>query len=102
MLPKEITDFIGRRGGVRGMEVEKGAIKRFAEAVGNMNPLYWDEEYARNSKYGAIISIPGFFGWQVRGSHDPGFVEPSVELTSALMKAGFTGRWINTINNNYC
>ena len=44
-------------------EVERGAIKRYAEAVDDPNPLYSDVEYARKSKYGEIICPPGFFGW---------------------------------------
>ena len=47
-------------------EVEKGAIRRFAEAVGDPNPLYHDEESAAKSKHGAMICPPSFFGWVVR------------------------------------
>ncbi len=71
MLPEEVTKFISKGGGVRIFEVEKGAIRRFADAVDDPNPLYWDEEYARNSRYGSIIAPPGFFGWpakQARGA----------------------------------
>lgn len=66
MLPEEITKFIGQPTGVSTSEVEKGAIARFAEAVGDPNPIYWDEEYAKKSNYGSIIAPPGFFGWPVR------------------------------------
>jgi len=66
MLPEEITKFIGQPTGEATYEVEKGAITRFAEAVGDPNPIYWDEEYAKKSKYGSIIAPPGFFGWPVR------------------------------------
>ena len=45
------------------MEVEKGAIRRFAQAVEDANPLYADEEYARATRHGGIICPPGFFGW---------------------------------------
>jgi len=43
-------------------EVERGAIRRFAEAVEDNNPLYWDDEYARTTRYGGVIAPPGFFG----------------------------------------
>jgi hypothetical protein len=43
-------------------EVERGAIKRFIEAVEDDNPLYWDDEYARKTRYGGVIAPPGFFG----------------------------------------
>lgn len=66
MLPEELTKFIGQTTGTTTYAVERGAIARFAEAVGDTNPIYWDEEYAKKSKYGAIISPPGFFGWAIR------------------------------------
>ncbi len=35
-------------------------IKRYAQAVGDRNPLYTSEEYARKSAYGGIIAPPLF------------------------------------------
>ncbi|MBI4339281.1 MAG: MaoC family dehydratase N-terminal domain-containing protein [Chloroflexi bacterium] len=42
-------------------EVEKGAILRFAEAIGDPNPLYRDEVRARHTRHGGIIAPPTFF-----------------------------------------
>jgi len=67
MLPKEVAELIGQSLGTRIFEVEKGAIRKFADAVDDRNPLYWDEEYARSSRYGSIIAPPGFFGWPTQG-----------------------------------
>jgi acyl dehydratase len=39
-------------------EVEKGHIKRHAEAIGDPNPLWQDEEYARKTRHGGIIAPP--------------------------------------------
>jgi len=36
---------IGRSSPPTLNEVEKGAIRRFAEALGDFNPMYYDEEY---------------------------------------------------------
>ena len=47
-------------------EVEKGAIRRFADAAGDSNLLYRDEEYARKTCHGGIVAPPGFFGWMVK------------------------------------
>jgi acyl dehydratase len=41
-------------------EVEKGAIRRFAEALGDYNPIFYDEEYARASGYPTIVAPPTF------------------------------------------
>ena len=42
-------------------DVEKGAIIKFARAIGDSNPIYTDEEAARNSRYGGIVAPPTFF-----------------------------------------
>ena len=42
------------------LEVEKGAIARFSEAIEDPNPLYTDEVAARRSRYGGIIATPTF------------------------------------------
>ncbi len=73
MLPEEVTRYIGKVLGVRVFEVEKGAIKKFADSVGDYNPLFWDDEYARDSRYGSIIAPPGFFGWPGRWLPDMTF-----------------------------
>ena len=41
-------------------EVEKGAIRRFAEAIGDPNPLYRDEEVARAAGYRSLPAPPAF------------------------------------------
>jgi acyl dehydratase len=71
MLTEEAKSYIGRSDTAKTYLVEKGAIRRFADAIDDPNPLYCDEGYARKSRYGTIISPPGFFGWldkQVKGS----------------------------------
>ena len=41
-------------------EVEKGAIKKFALATGDLNPLWQDEDYAKKTKWAGIIAPPTF------------------------------------------
>ena len=98
MLPEEITKFIGTGGGVTVYEVEKGAIKKFADAVDDPNPFYWDEEYAENSRYGSIIAPPGFFGWPVklakrstflRAAETEGSSDTRGNVGVALVEAGY-------------
>ncbi len=48
------------------MEVEKGHIQRFAEAIGDTNPIYNDEAAARKSSYGGLVAPPTFLR-SVRG-----------------------------------
>jgi len=35
-------------------------IKRFAQAIGDQNPLYYDEEYAKTTPYKTIVAPPLF------------------------------------------
>ena len=42
------------------VEVEKGAIIKFAQAIGDDNPLFNDEVEARRSRYGGLIAPPTF------------------------------------------
>ncbi|HWQ76335.1 MAG TPA: MaoC family dehydratase N-terminal domain-containing protein [Syntrophomonas sp.] len=66
MLPEEAKNYIGKVATPMILEVEKGAIKKYAEAIGDENLLFWDEEYAGNSRYGSIVAPPGYFGWPLR------------------------------------
>lgn len=98
MLPEEASKFIGKSIGTVVCEVEKGSIKRFADAVGETNPLYWEEEHAAKSRYGSIVAPPGFFGWPVKLPRGMTFQRPTdisdppeatEGMRQALAKAGF-------------
>lgn len=41
-------------------EVEKGAVRRFAESLGDLNPIYFDHEYARASGFKGVVAPPSF------------------------------------------
>jgi len=41
-------------------EIEKEAIRRWADAIGDPNPLYHDEEYAKKLGYRSLIAPPTF------------------------------------------
>ena len=91
MVPEELKQYIGKVNPPNVREVEKGAIRRYAEAVENNNLLYSDEEYAGKSRYGSIIAPPGFWGWSIKPSPSAvGLSEAIVNLQAALAKAGFT------------
>jgi acyl dehydratase len=51
---------IGLRTEPRTYEIERGAIRRFAEAVGDANPLFNDELLARETRFGGMIAPPTF------------------------------------------
>jgi len=90
MLPQEVAQLIGKTGEPTIMEVEKGAIKKLADAIGDRNPLYWDEEYARNSGYDSIVAPPGFFGWPVRWETAMPFFSPlRAEVIDTISRFGY-------------
>lgn len=51
---------IGSKSEVMEFEVEKGAIRAFAHALGSKNPLYFDEEYAKSQGYASLVAPPTF------------------------------------------
>ena len=59
-ITPEMRAAIGVESEPRTSEVEKGAIIKFAEAIGDTNPIYNDEAAARESRYGGLIAPPTF------------------------------------------
>ena len=59
MLTPEVKVMVGKED-MFSSEFEIGAatIKRFAMAVGDNNPLYWDDEFAKKTEHGGIIAPP--------------------------------------------
>lgn len=41
-------------------EVTRDGIRNFIVGLGDVNPIYWDEKYARKTKYGNIIAPPSY------------------------------------------
>ncbi len=101
MLPEEVTQFIGKSTDSSIFEIQEEAIRRFADAIDDPNPLYWDEEYAKKSKYGAIIAPPGFISslwffnrptkWARKSTTSSEAIAGlSPDLMKALAKAGYS------------
>ena len=51
---------IGSKSDPVTLEVEKGAIFQFAQAIGDNNPIYNDEAASRKTSFGTIIAPPTF------------------------------------------
>ena len=71
-----VERFIGQRSEPVVNAVEKEAVRTFAEAIADPNPLYVDEKAARMSWYGGLIAPPTFprifdYG-EVEGIGSPG------------------------------
>ena len=59
-VTEEAKKQIGKSGEARTIEVERGAIRRFAEAIGDTNPLFNSESEARHTHFGGMIAPPTF------------------------------------------
>jgi len=55
-----IKKAIGQKSAPRTIDIEKGAIIKFAEAIEDDNPVYNDEMAAREGRYGGLIAPPTF------------------------------------------
>ena len=53
-------DQIGKQSNKVKNVVERGAVKKFAEAIGDLHPIYVDEEVGGKSRYGKNIAPPTF------------------------------------------
>ncbi|WP_227937911.1 MaoC family dehydratase N-terminal domain-containing protein [Alkalihalobacillus deserti] len=51
---------IGSKSETIEFEVEKGAIRAFAQALGSENPIYLNEEYAKQQGYASLVAPPTF------------------------------------------
>ena len=76
-ITPEIKSMIGKELQSAVCEVEKGAIRKLANAIGDPNPLWQDEEYARKSRYGGIIAPPTFVTALPGATSLPSFLKDS-------------------------
>ncbi len=60
VVDEEARKQIGTTGEKRTYDIERGAIRRFAEAIGDSNPLFNDEARARRTHFGGMIAPPTF------------------------------------------
>ncbi len=58
-LPEDVLAMIGVKK-IRRYEVTKRDIRLFSQAIGETNPIHFDENYAKSTRYGTIIAPPLF------------------------------------------
>ena len=57
-------------------DIEKGAVIKFAQAIGDANPLFQDEVAAREGPHGGLIAPPTFLRSLVPGEAKSEFPRP--------------------------
>jgi len=60
IITEEMKSQVGVESEPTIYEIEKEPIRRWAEAIGDPNPLYHDEEYAKQQGYRSLVAPPGF------------------------------------------
>ena len=82
--------FVGRTAPPGGpIEVTRGDIRRFATAIGDSNPAYYDREAAKALGYPDVIAPPTFLISASTGGGGGGFIlDPELGLTYALVVHG--------------
>ena len=53
-------EHIGKQSNKVKNMVERGAVKKFVEAIGDLHPIFVDEETGKNSRYSRNIAPPTF------------------------------------------
>jgi len=65
-------------------EIRLRDCQRYAIAVGDLNPLYFDEDYARTSAYGGVVAPPNMLtairGWGAGARDDDLAIDGVVDL----------------------
>ncbi len=78
-LSPKLRHLVGKSTPARWVEIEKGQIRRFAAAIGEDNPIHFDEEAAKKVGFRSLVAPPTFacgltpgdvflddFGWDVQ------------------------------------
>ena len=67
LIPAEAYDMIGKVTGTRSGVVFAKEAQRFAAAVGDLNPIYFEEEAAKAQGYKGIVAPPMFLAQVTQG-----------------------------------
>ena len=92
-LVKDLQARIGIKSAPFTHTIEKGALLKFARAIGETNPIYVDEEYAKTTRFGGIIACPTWVS-----------VYPPEVMSSVIAKDLPLARFLHTddIAEMYC
>ena len=94
-LTPEVLALIGTEADMSAWDaVERGAIRRFVQAVMDPDPVFWDDEEAAGTRYGGVVAPPLFPLYNFRfppnqaDQLDEAFADPSYHGGSFLPRFG--------------
>ncbi len=80
--------FIGKTYGPFRYEIGREKMKEYALATKDNRPIYIDEEFAKNTKYGDIIAMPNFAAvYGLRGAGHV-LIDPELQLNLIMLVHG--------------
>ena len=82
LITDEMRELVGKTLDTIVFKVEEGAIQRYAQAIGDPNPLFNDLDHAKSTKHARLLAPPGFTGWPIKTGR------PTEKLFAFLVKAG--------------
>ena len=88
---REAEPFLNRWGPYRltSDPITLSDVRRFCEVVEDGNPVYWDEDFAKASRFGRLISPPqSLFAMTFGAWWTPGHVEASLAAHTAALNEG--------------
>ena len=59
-MPIQLNRIVGKEYPPFPVTIERGKIKEFARAIGDLNPFYLDDDVGRASEWGDLIAPPTF------------------------------------------
>lgn len=61
LITPELKAMVGQEKDLPGIEaIDKTSIARYVHAISDLDPLYLDEEYARETEHGGVVAPPTF------------------------------------------
>ncbi len=97
LITEELKAMVGRELGcwTSSDDVSRSEIRRYTQAVMDDNALYYDDEYAKKTRFGGVVA-PGIFPTRSRrrspGTADP-FLEAGTEGNSTVALRDWRGLW---------
>jgi hypothetical protein len=87
LLTDEVRALVGREWPSADLEVERTGIRMWARAVGFDDPVFYDDDVARERGFDAVPAPPGFVGTLRSGPGDPEPGPPIRGLHPALTRS---------------
>jgi acyl dehydratase len=106
ILPPELQAFIGAEATpeiVMRDPIEMSAIRRWCDAMGDANPLYVDEDYARATEFGGRVAPPAMLDAWTMPFYDPDrkTAGDHMPVMAALTALGYPAAVATNIEQEY-